>query len=728
MIISPPFLVAAQPQQNDVMSTADVGNSVVPDGDVCATNMLECSPGNGAYPISFNLGWHGGAHLIAPTDGNQPAPVRAIADGKVVHVRATDTTKNPALQYRGVRTDDGCVVIRHDTEIGEGDNAKITFYSVYMHLQTVMPTLAVGKKIYRKDILGTPGQIYGQFPQIHFEIVCDEANLKKIIGREPGPVGQTGRTDAVYGDIWFFVPKGAKLFANEPHPYRDDDSAPAVGGLHAQSSIVGTGTSCDLVFRMHYDKDCTFAAYVQDAAGNWSASGAMATERDAEYNLYKRASDLQSRYNDGSLAGVTGIIAPSPSAIFEMIRFGRCVVDQIPNGASFYHWRKVNTPDGEGWVNLSLAAVRIYSDADFPEWAGWSFIKDDPTPDSLCDSPTVKQWLDVNHSGHVTHADAIESLRNDVVKRRLAYAVCKFPSEWSRIGRFDRYMWLKSPHEALSSPLSNEDFLTLMEHARVLGFWEDIVDVDLPPANQCWHFPVTGFIKQMRNCRWLSFDELELIYPNTYFEKSDGKLHQADNALSDDVRNRYGVILNRLMEKHSITRNPNRMSHFLGQGAQESRTLAWMNENRSEASCNSLYARSNGNDLPGDGYKFRGRGMKQLTGKYNYVEYWVYRGWLARSSFTPFWWSRSHPIRPNIPKPDILLTVPYNTIDAGAWYWEASPNRGLPHLRSTINIDADYGVNEEVVKGVTRAINGGLHGEENRIYHTLRLYKLLGDD
>lgn len=728
MIISPPFLSAAQPQQNDAMSTADAGNTVVPDGDVCAANMLECSPGNGAYPVSFNLGWHGGAHLIAPTDGNQPSPVRAIADGKIVHVRATDTTKSPALQYRGVRTDDGCVVIRHDTEIGEGDNAKITFFSVYMHLQNVMPTLAVGKKIYRKDILGTPGQIYGQFPQIHFEIVCDEANLKKIIGREPGPAGQTGRTDAVYGDIWFFVPQGAKIFAKEPHPYRDDDSAAAVGSLHEQSSIVGAGTSCDLVVRMRYDKDCMLTTYVQDAGGNWSASGAMATESDAEYNLYKRATGLQSRYNDGSLAGVTGLIAPSPSAIFEMIRFGRCIGDQIPNGARFNHWRKVNTPDAEGWVNLSMVGVRVYSDADFPEWAGWSFIKDDPTPDSLCDSPTVKQWLDVNNSGRVTHADAVGALSVDKVKQRLSHAVCKFPSEWSREGLSDRYLWLKSAHEALSNPLSDSDFSTLMEHARALGFWEDIIDVDLPPADQCWHLPVTGFIKQMRNCRWLSSDELERVYPNTYVEKSNGQLHQAANALSDDVRNRYKVILNRLMEKHSITRNSMRMSHFLGQGAEESRTLAWMDEHRSEASCNSLYAHSNGNDLPGDGYKFRGRGMKQLTGKYNYAEYWVYRGWLARSSFTPSWWNHPHPIRPDIATPDILLTVPYNTIDAGAWYWEATPNRGLPHLKSTINLHADAGVNEQIIERVTRAINGGLHGEENRVHHTLRLYKFFGDD
>ncbi|RKR37594.1 M23 family metallopeptidase [Paraburkholderia sp. BL17N1] len=473
MIISPPFLSAARPQQNDAMPTADAGNTVVPDGDVCGANMLECAPGNGAYPVSFNLGWHGGAHLKAPLDGNQVTSVRAIADGTIVYVRQTDTTHKPTLQYRNVRTDDGCVVIRHDTEIGEGDNAKVTYYSVYMHLQAALSSLSVGKKVYRKDILGTPGQIYGQFPQIHFEIVCNEANLRKFIGRAPGPLGSTpARTDAVYGDNWFFIPRGAKLFANEPHPFRDDDSAPPVATLHPQPSLVPTGTSCELVVRMHYEKDCTLTTYRQNADLSWSVCGAMPAEREAEYNLYQRANALHGRFTDDSLSAIApGMAVASPSAIFEMIRFGRCINDQLPAGARFNHWRKVKTPDGDGWINLSKPGVRVYSDADFPEWAGWSFINDDPTPDSLCDSPTVKRWLDVNHSGHVSHADAVGALGVDAVHQRLAHAVCKFPSEWSRDGLEARYNWLRSPHEALTSPLSDAAFSKLVDHARDLAFW-----------------------------------------------------------------------------------------------------------------------------------------------------------------------------------------------------------------------------------------------------------------
>ncbi|WP_116148175.1 hypothetical protein [Paraburkholderia sp. BL27I4N3] len=479
---------------------------------------------------------------------------------------------------------------------------------------------------------------------------------------------------------------------------------------------------------MHYEKDCTLTTYRQNADLGWSVFGAMPLERDAEYGLYRRANALHGRFTDDSLAAIApGMAVASPSAIFEMIRFGRCINDQLPAGARFNHWRKVRTPDGDGWINLSKPGVRVYSDADFPEWAGWSFINDDPTPDSLCDSPTVKRWLDVNHSGHVSHADAVGALGVDAVHQRLAHAVCKFPSEWSRDGLEARYNWLRSPHEALTSPLSDAAFSKLVDHARDLAFWEDVSDPDFPHADEVWHFPPTAFLRHFRPCRWLSCEELEQVYPNTYVEKSGGHLHQAANALSNEVRERYRTILNRLMEKHSITRNPMRMSHFLGQGAEESRTLAWMEEHRSEASCNSLYGHLNGNDLPGDGYKFRGRGMKQLTGKFNYAEYWVYRGWLSRQSFTASWWSHPHPTRPNIATPDILLTVHYNTIDTGTWYWEAGPNHGLPHPQSTMNSYADRGVTAEIAHVLTTQINGGIYGLENRTYHTMRLYKLIGD-
>ncbi|MFM0480093.1 M23 family metallopeptidase [Paraburkholderia strydomiana] len=615
MIISPPFLSAAHPQQNDSMPTADAGNTVVPDGDVCTASMLECAPGNGAYPVSFDLGWHGGAHLRAPTEGGDALPVQAIADGRIVYVRKTDTTHKPTLQYRNVRTDDGCVVIRHDTEIGEGENAKITYYSVYLHLQQVMPTLAAGNRIYRKDVVGTPGQIFGQYPQIHFEIICSEANLKKMIGRAPAPLGDTpARRDVVYGDMWFFVPRGAKLFASEPHPFRDDDSAPPVATLQPQSPLVAAGTSCDLVIRMHYEKDCTLTTYRQNADLSWSVYGAMPAERDAEYSLYKRATALNGRYTDSSLASLAaGIPVPSPSAIFEMIRFGRCINDQLPAGARFNHWRKVKTPDGDGWINLSKAGVRAYSDADFPEWAGWSFINDDPTPDSLCDSPTVKRWLDVNHAGHVSHADAVTALGTDAIRQRMARAICKFPSEWSRDGLEARYNWLKSPHEALTNPLADEAFTKLIDHARDLAFWEDVSDPDFPHANEVWHFPPTAFVRHFRTCGWFSAAEFKQFVPRqvlregphhaVYYENVDWTVPR------QSLIRAHGPSLNKMLRKYSIN-SPERVSAFFGNAMQETIWLSALRENNPQM----WY------------FPWDGRGFLQLTHPENYLGYWDFKG------------------------------------------------------------------------------------------------------
>src|SRR5260370_9972082 len=124
MISSPPFPSSHQPELDQEMTSAEAGDTVVPDHNVCLAGMQECAPGNGAYPVSYSLGWHGGPHLITPRDARGNAErVRAIADGVVGYVRQNDATAKPARHYRGVRTDDGCVVVRHTTEICDSPTA-----------------------------------------------------------------------------------------------------------------------------------------------------------------------------------------------------------------------------------------------------------------------------------------------------------------------------------------------------------------------------------------------------------------------------------------------------------------------------------------------------------------------------------------------------------------------------------------------------------------------------
>ncbi|RYP58152.1 hypothetical protein DL771_011327 [Monosporascus sp. 5C6A] len=93
MLISPPFLPprAADQTEDQWLEAA------MPGGE----------PGNGAYPVSYNLGWHGGLHLTAPPRGNSGVElVRAIADGTVVYRRGSaeppaPPEENAPLNYRG---------------------------------------------------------------------------------------------------------------------------------------------------------------------------------------------------------------------------------------------------------------------------------------------------------------------------------------------------------------------------------------------------------------------------------------------------------------------------------------------------------------------------------------------------------------------------------------------------------------------------------------------------
>lgn len=664
MIISPPFPNPAQP---GIDPNVDPARDSFP--------MLECGPGNGAFPVSFNLGWHGGAHLDAPVDGQGHLfPVVAIADGTIVYVRETDKHNKPELSYAGMRTDDGCVVIRHDTVIGNGDQSKVTFFSIYMHLQSV-ESLVVGKPVRRKDKLGLPGSIYGQQGRIHFEIVCDSANMTKFLGRAPGPVGGAGRTDSIYGDIWFYIPTGTNLYPADPHPGQNNGSTTS-GGDAPPASIQ---SSAALAIQMRYDRACTLTTYQQLADGSWDVFAAMPEEDGAEYNLYPRTVELQGKYSDN---------APAPSLIFELLRFGRCLGGQAVD--NFNHWRKVSIPQGQGWINLSDRRVQVYSDADFPEWAGWTFIQDDSAKTNLCDSPTIKNWLtDAAGETQIDHAGMVTALQNDKVKKRLARSACRFTSEWTLEHVDDLYGWLKTEHEALSTPLSESDFTALKNHVLALAFWENIQG-EKPSADDCWHWPPMEFIRNFMKCKWFSEKEFKQIYP-----------HASAHAIQ-----KYREYINSTINKYCLTTSL-RLGHFFGQASVESNQLLYMSELHNgdlydyfrhyEVAKN--YKGWLGNVEWNDGGKFSGRGFKQLTGRGNYSSYFVYRGWLPASAFSTNWfhdgrwWGLTHPytsgdanrqpiqnaatvsqlissLRPPImDNPNVVSDDPYTAIDTAGFFW-----------------------------------------------------------
>jgi len=117
--------------------------------------------------------------------------------------------------------------------------------------------------------------------------------------------------------------------------------------------------------------------------------------------------------------------------------------------------------------------------------------------------------------------------------------------------------------------------------------------------------------------------------------------------------------------------------------------------NKQEAIANKVYANrmGNGPEESGDGYRYRGRGLIQLTGKENYR-----------------WFAASLEITPEEAS-EYLMTFE-GAAQSACWFWETN---GL-------NKWADTGD----IKTLTKRINGGYIGLEDRIKHYEHALHVLG--
>jgi len=156
---------------------------------------------------------------------------------------------------------------------------------------------------------------------------------------------------------------------------------------------------------------------------------------------------------------------------------------------------------------------------------------------------------------------------------------------------------------------------------------------------------------------------------------------------------------------------PERQAAFIGQCAHESANFKTLQENlnysakglnatwpsrfpseaaaqpfhrQPEKIANKVYSGRMGNTDEGDGWKYRGRGLIQLTGKDNYR--------LASDALGVDF----------IADPDLVLTKEYAALTA-AWYWD----------KRNLNKEADA----KDFTGMTKKINGGTIGLADRVAH-----------
>ena len=198
-------------------------------------------------------------------------------------------------------------------------------------------------------------------------------------------------------------------------------------------------------------------------------------------------------------------------------------------------------------------------------------------------------------------------------------------------------------------------------------------------------------------------------------------LDQLKQMVKNPYIDHWHEALDQLLPDYEIN-TPLRVAHFVAQCAHESGNFVFIKENlnyraaslmttfkkyfptadlaqqyekRPEKIANRVYANrmGNGDEASGDGYKYCGRGLIQLTGRDNYT---FFAGSLDIS----------------VEEAAEYLATFEGAAQSACFFWE----------QNNLNRFAD--AND--VKGLTRAINGGYIGLEDRIKHTEHALHILG--
>jgi putative chitinase len=148
--------------------------------------------------------------------------------------------------------------------------------------------------------------------------------------------------------------------------------------------------------------------------------------------------------------------------------------------------------------------------------------------------------------------------------------------------------------------------------------------------------------------------------------------------------------LNTAMDRYSIN-TPLRQAHFFAQIGHESASLYYVRE---IASGRAYEGRKDlGNTQAGDGMRYKGRGLIQITGRNNYAD-------CGKALNLPL-----------IDSP-ILLEQPEHAAMSAAWFWHKS---GLNEL-----------ADKNLTKTITKRINGGYNGLDDRIRRLTKAKMALG--
>jgi predicted chitinase len=377
----------------------------------------------------------------------------------------------------------------------------------------------------------------------------------------------------------------------------------------------------------------------------------------------------------------------------------------------------------EGLIKKTEAQIITQHDW---ERLGFQVVKENnPTASGFLDPENVSPFfkdlmdkIDTNHNGDLDAGELTAALKNPALRAQWSKLIAYHPTEWK--GRSDSPKWSK-----LNELLEHSPKTLKHEQERIDNsvFWDELgADAGID-SGAVWHFNPIFFVKYFSLIK-----SVELDVENFRKIFGDGRLFTAPNMPFDcdayDVDPKIFIqALNSGFKNSGFSKRIYKI-HFLAQCYHESDRFRTTKEYASgkdydlsmhpESVCITQGATSrtckrhhqivqSGNTSIGDGPKYKGKGLIQITWKSAYEKYKEYSGVDC------------------VADPEIICRSIEQAVNVSFWFWTKfkgeSLNQKIYRYYQELKANGELSVEQmdaEVVRKVTKIVNGGSNHLEER--------------